>query len=210
MTVASVAYGVTPRIYFDETAVGAQNFDTLNVYKGVRALRRTTAEHQKYRPVIVAGGNVAKTEEKSTQPYVQLLHGCRMVPHDTSQSLRVIRDTFTDDGFEGRDCFDRTGLSPATVVDIDFDVDKVEIRTVATGGALTVDEKEQLDAIEIVTQAIASNQLSEERAKELMLNRNSTIENGKIVSYIAGGDVSVSVTYDPTTGLPTEEAIVEP
>ena len=44
----------------------------------------------------------------------------------------VLRDTFTDDGAAGVGCFDRSTV--AAEVDIDFAVDKVEVRTVNTSG----------------------------------------------------------------------------
>ena len=65
---------------------------------------------------------------------MQLLNGCRIVPFDTSHELKLIRETFTDDNFSGRDCFDRSSLSQTTAVDIDIDIKEVEIREINTGG----------------------------------------------------------------------------
>ena len=85
--------------------------------------------------MIVAGGNIEKISGYSyTASYVQLLYGCRIVPYNASHHLRVVRDTFTDDGFAGRDCFDRTSLSANVEVDIDVQVDAIEIREVIVGG----------------------------------------------------------------------------
>jgi hypothetical protein len=129
--IASVDYP-NKRIYLHADTVGI-DLDTLDVYKGVRALRVSNEDHRKFKPIIVAGGNIQKTDTAFTAPYIQLLYGCRIVPYDASQNLRVIRDTFTDDGYAGRDCFDRSGLS--NEVNIDFEVDKVEVREVLTGGS---------------------------------------------------------------------------
>lgn len=129
--VASVDYPAK-RIYLSVDTLDAV-LDTMDVYKEVRALRRLTDEHQKYRPIIVAGGNVEKiTGITFTQPYVQLLHGCRIVPFNAVHKIKVIRDTFTDDGLAGRDCFDRSSL--AVNVDVDVDVQAVEVRIVEAGG----------------------------------------------------------------------------
>lgn len=137
--VASVDY-VARRIYLDASTANS-NLDTLDVYREVRALRKTTEAHRKFKPIIVAGGNIPKIPGVSYTPaYTQLLYGCRIVPYSgSSHKLRLVRDTFTDDGFAGRDCFDRTSLT--VEVDIDVDIAEVEIRQVVVGGsALTLDD----------------------------------------------------------------------
>lgn len=131
--VSSVDYP-NKRIYLSALTADA-DLDTLAVYREVRALRQTTPAHQQFRPIITAGGNIPKITGVSYTPaYAQLLYGCRLVPFNGSHSLRLVRDTFTDDGFAGRDCFDRTLLSPMVEVNIDVDFPEVEIRTVATSG----------------------------------------------------------------------------
>jgi hypothetical protein len=123
------------RIYLSAATVGT-DIDTLDIYREVRELRRLTDLHQQYKPIIIAGGNVVKIPNVSSTPsYVQLLYGCRIVPYNTSHALKVIRDTFTDDGFAGRDCFDRTPLSPTVVVDIDVDFPEIENRFISGGGS---------------------------------------------------------------------------
>lgn len=142
--VASVNY-VTRRIYLSADSVGV-DLDTLDVYREVRALRRTTEAHRAYKPIIEAGGNIPKITGVSFTPaYARLLYGCRIIPYNASHAIRLVRDTFTDDGFAGRDCFDRTPLSPGVVVDIDVDIKEVEIRIVSTGGSsLTPTESAKL------------------------------------------------------------------
>lgn len=131
--VASVDYQ-NKRIYLSALTADA-DLDTLNVYREVRALRRVTDAHRKHRPIIEAGGNLEKIPGVSYTPaYVRLLYGCRIVPYNGSHAIRLVRDTFTDDGLSGRDCFDRTPLSAAVEVDIDVDFPEIEIRTVATSG----------------------------------------------------------------------------
>ena len=123
---------IAKRIYLSSETV-SRDLDTLDVYREVRALRRTNSDHRKFRRMIVAGGNISKTATTATEAYVQLLDGCRIVPFDTSHELKLIRETFTDDNFSGRDCFDRSSLSQTTAVDIDVDIKEVEIREVNTG-----------------------------------------------------------------------------
>ena len=55
--------------------------------------------------------------------------------YDVTHQLRLVRDTFTDDGLAGRDCFDRTPLSVSVEVDIDVDFPEIEIREVTTSGS---------------------------------------------------------------------------
>lgn len=131
--VSSVDYPAK-RIYLS-AATADTDLDTLDVYKEVRALRRTTDAHRKFKPIIEAGGNIEKITGVSRTPaYVRLLYGCRIVPFNGSHSLRLVRDTFTDDGYAGRDCFDRTPLSSSVEVNIDVDFPEIEIRMVATSG----------------------------------------------------------------------------
>lgn len=129
-TVDSVDY-VNKRIYLSYETVGVP-LDTMNVYRDVRALRVANESHRRFRPMIIAGGNIRKTETTFTLPFVQLLYGCRIVPYDFPHSLLVIRETFTDDGFVGVGCFNRTSVDAS--VDLDYQVAPVEVREVYTGG----------------------------------------------------------------------------
>lgn len=131
--VASIDYA--NRLIYLSAATMNVALDTMDVYKEVRALRRTAEGHRKFKPIIVAGGNIEKIAGQTYTPsYVQLLYGTRIIPYDTSHRITLVRDTFTDDGFAGRDCFDRAPLTAGVEVDIDVQVDKIEIVRVATGG----------------------------------------------------------------------------
>lgn len=139
--VASVDYPGR-RIYLSSETADT-DVDTLDVYREVRALRRTTDAHRGFPPMIEAGGNVEKIAGKTyTQPYVRLLRGCRIVPFNASHRITIVRDTFTDDGYAGADCFDRTPLASSVEVDIDFRVHEVETRiiTVNTGSGVTPED----------------------------------------------------------------------
>ena len=131
--VQSVNY-VTKRIYLSASSMNAE-IDTLDIYREVRSLRRTNEAHRNFLPMIIAGGNIEKIPDVSATPaYAQLLYGCRIVPYNSSHSLKLVRDTFTDDGFAGRDCFDRSSLSAGVVVDIDVDFPAIEIRKIVSSG----------------------------------------------------------------------------
>lgn len=135
MLVASVDYP-NKRIYLSVATINT-NLDTLDIYKEVRGLRLTNQAHRKFKPMIVAGGNLTKiTGVSATPAYVQLLYGCRIVPYNSVHKLKVIRDTFTDNGLAGRDCFDRTSLT--FQVDIDVDFPEIEVRVINSGGGSSI------------------------------------------------------------------------
>ena len=129
--VASVDYP-SKRIYLSASSINS-DLDTMEVYREVRAFRVSTAEHQKFKPIIEAGGNLEKLPGKYTPAYVILAPGCYIVPYDATQRLKVIRDTFATDGRAGRDCFDRDSIIHN--VDIDVDFPEIEIREVTVGGS---------------------------------------------------------------------------
>jgi hypothetical protein len=165
--VASVDYAAK-RIYLSSETVNA-NLDTLDVYREVRALRRTTEAHRRYKPMIEAGGNIVKITGVSRTPaYVRLLYGCRIVPFNTSHQIRLVRDTFTDNfggsALAGRDCFDRGPLSVSTEVDIDVDFPEIEIREVTTSGSTGP------TAIEIAAAVLAAAQVTPIHADMKRLN----------------------------------------
>lgn len=195
--VASVDY-VAKRIYLDASTVGA-TIDTLDVYKEVRALRRTTEAHRRFKPMIIAGGSIEKLPGISaTAPYVQLLYGCRIVPYNTSHSLKVIRDTFTDDGFAGRDCFDRAPLSPTVAVDIDIDFPEIELRYVSTGGVVAPTVEQIADAI--LLRNLASGSYGGRTVRDaLRAQRNKVEIVGTTVTIYAEDDVTVAWTATLTT-----------
>lgn len=167
--VASVDYAAK-RIYLAAQTVDA-DLDTMDVYREVRALRRTTEAHRRYKPMIEAGGNIVKITGVSRTPtYVRLLYGCRIVPFNVSHRIRLIRDTFTDNGLAGRDCFDRTPLSVSTDVDIDVDFPEIEIREVTTSGSTGP------TAIEIAAAVLAAAQVTPIHAD--MKRFNSVVMEG--------------------------------
>lgn len=136
--VSSVDYAAR-RIYLSAaTAVSGATLDTLDVYREVLALRKSTAAHRRYLPIISATGNAPKiTGLTYTAAAAKLLRGCRIVPYNGSHTLTLVRDTYTDDGFANADCFDLSPLSVGVEINIVVSFDKVEIREVATGAGPT-------------------------------------------------------------------------
>jgi hypothetical protein len=179
-TVASVDY-IAKRIYLSADTVGVP-LDTMDVYRDVRALRRLTEAHRKFKPMIVGGGNIQKTATSFTQPYVVLLYGCSLVPYNTAQSLVVIRDTFADDGRAGVACFDRSGVSAE--VDIDIQVAPVEVREVVTGGS----GGSSLTAAQVWNYILDNGQT----AAELMRLRASIDAGLTTVVDLGGGNATVT------------------
>lgn len=141
--VASVNYD-TKRIFLSADTVGT-SIDTMDVYKEVRALRVANEADRNYKPMIVAGGNEQKTATTFTPKFVKLLYGCRIVPFDTSHTLVLTRETFTDDNFAGIEVFDLSSLAPTTSVNILVNVPQVEIVVIETGiSGLNTEESDKL------------------------------------------------------------------
>ena len=145
--VASVDY-VARRIYLSAETVDVP-LDTLAVYKEVRARRVVNEADRRFRPLITAGGNEQKITGLTYTPvFVRLDSFVRIVPFNSAQRLRLVRDTFAGDGVAGRDCFDRSSLT--FPVDIDVDFPEIEVRVVNTSGAaggLTTGQAAQLAAL---------------------------------------------------------------
>lgn len=184
MPIVSLVDYVNKLIYLHQDTVGV-DLDTIDVYRDVREFRANDEQlpypHRSFSPMIVAGGNLQKTPTSKTAPYVQLLYGCRIVPYDADQLLKVIRDTFTDDGLEGRDCFDRTGLT--SKVDIDYTVDKVEVREVNTGGTNPISEQDKLDiADRILDENIADHLNSGSLGEKIYSQQNITTQDKKDIA----------------------------
>lgn len=205
--VASVDY-VEKKIYLHADTVGIE-LDTMDVYKEVRTLRRLDSQtpypHRSFKPIIIQGGNIQKTATTFTPKYVQLLYGCRIIPYDADQNLKVVRDTFTDDGKVGRDCFDRTGL--INNVDIDYVPPQVEIIEVSSGSGLSQEEHDKLLDLDTNNLDIAvSTRLAD---VDYIEPDNAVISANNIKLNDIGNDITnldddVSVVDSKVTGISTE------
>jgi hypothetical protein len=124
-------------IYLGADTVGA-SIHPIDIYKEVRTLRRVDESLRMYSPFLSARGNDPKGSGKSTERYVVLLSGTRIVPYNVSHTLTITGIIITDDGQEGIACFDRTPLSGTTRVDINYVPPQVEVITISTGAAATI------------------------------------------------------------------------
>lgn len=133
-------------IYLSVDTVGA-DVHPIDIYKEMRALRRTDESLRKYDVFMSAFGNVAKGGGKFTERYVRLNQGARIIPYDTSHELTITGTIITDDGQEGVACFDRTPLSPATEVDINYVPPQVEVIQVSSGSGLDAAQDAKLTEV---------------------------------------------------------------
>lgn len=134
----------TRRVYLSADTVGV-DFQPMNAYKEMRALRRTDEELRKAGLFMAGLGKEPKGGGKFTERFVKLLDGTRFVPYDVTQILNVIGTVITDDGQEGVACFDRNPLTVTTRVDINYIPPQVEVIEISTGSSgLTTEEHDKL------------------------------------------------------------------
>lgn len=221
--------GVSRRIYLhsDTVSAGLTSFESF--YREYRTLRETVPELQCFAPFLTAEGNLPKGGGKFTPRYIKLLHGCRIVPYNTTHTLLVTFEIITDDEKNGIECFDRLPLSLTSKVDIDYDYKGFEIVQVATGSAMTTEEHNKLMSIPAVTlradekealmrvdaavpgieaavEDLQSGKLTVDEFKQILLNRVNSVQNGRISSYTAGESTVVDVQYDEE-GIPVRETV---
>jgi len=138
--------GTTRRVYLHSDTMGA-DVHPIDIYKEMRTLRKNSESLRKYDLFMKADGNVTKTASTSTERFVTLLDGTRIIPYDSSHEITITGTIITDGGQSGIDCFDRSTLDPATVVDINYVPPQVEIITVAGGSGLDQEEHDELMGI---------------------------------------------------------------
>jgi hypothetical protein len=128
--------GSSRRVYLHADTIGT-TVHPIDIYKEMRVLRRTDETLRRYDLFMKASGNEPKGGGKFTERYVTLLLGTRIVPFDTSHELTINGTLITDDGQEGIAGFDRSTLSPTSIVDINYVPPQVEVIEVATGSLTT-------------------------------------------------------------------------
>lgn len=145
--------GLMRNIYLSVETVGV-DLDMAQVYRDYRTMRRTVAELRKYRPMMVALGHEftglnSEGNPEYTQEIIKMLEGADIIPYNTSQDLHVVTKLISDDGREGRACFDRSLLSPTVVCNIDYDPPPLKVVTVlvSTGSGLSAEEHDKLMAV---------------------------------------------------------------
>lgn len=140
-------------IYLHLDSVGV-DIHPMDIYKEMRTLRATDESLRKYDVFLSAFGNVDKGGGTATERYVVENLGTRIIPYDQSQKLTIIGTIITDDGQQGRDCFDRSPLTPGVEVDIDYQPPQVEIITVSTGSGLSPEQEEKLSTIDALVEEL--------------------------------------------------------
>lgn len=143
--------GPNRNIYLHLDTVGV-DLVPMDIYKEMRVLRESDENLRKFNLFISGHGREEKGAGKYTERYIKMIEGTRIVPYDTTHELTVIGTMITDDGQEGIACFDRTPLSPSTIVDINYIPPQVEIIEIEVGSsALTPEENEWLSDIRKAT-----------------------------------------------------------
>jgi hypothetical protein len=134
--------------------------------------------------MILGGGNIQKTATTFTPKFVQLLFGCRIVPFDTSHTITLVRETFTDDNLSAEQVFDLSPLSPTTSVNILVNVPQVEV-IAGNGGDGGATEEEIADAV----------------WDEAYADHTTAGTFGKLMDIIRKSNLSIdgAVTANPTT-----------
>jgi hypothetical protein len=186
------------RIVLDPSTMDT-DIDLLDVYREERTARKTTEAHRKFPMMTEALGGFDKIPGVSRFPSaVRMRLGARLVPHNASHSLRVIRDVFSDDGLAGRDCFDRTTLSVGAAVDIDMDFPEVEIRLVSTSGGSGSTPAQVADAL--LQRSLAGGADGGRTVRDaLRASRNRVVISGSTLTVYAEDDTTVAWTATITT-----------
>ena len=119
--------------------------NVIDIYTEVRARRRTNTADRRFLPIISAQGNEPTGPSSATPRRVVLEAGVRIVPFDTAQILLVTPVPIVNiaEGLAGTVLFDRTGL--ASIVDVDYEPQQVEIQTIATGSGVTQQDKDDIE-----------------------------------------------------------------
>ena len=113
-------------IYLHSDTVGV-DVHPMDIYREMRALRRTDETLRQFDVFLTAQGNLPKGGGKFTERYVICMGGTRIIPFDISHEITVIGVIITDDGQEGIACFDRSSLTATTIVDINYVPPQVEV-----------------------------------------------------------------------------------
>jgi hypothetical protein len=150
--------GPNRRIYLHADTVNA-DVHPIDIYKEMRTFRRVDEDLRKYDVFLQAFGNIPKGNNKFTERYVACLLGTRIVPFDVDQELTITGVFITDDEQEGIACFDRTLLSAATCVDINYVPPQVEVIIVTTGSGVLPSDVDDI-ATEVHARGMLSRRLN--------------------------------------------------
>lgn len=180
------------RIYLSADTLGL-SVQPVDVYKEVRELRQTTADHRKFLPLISARGN-EQAGPTNTPVLTILANGARIVPFDVTHTL-TIGGTIVSiaENLAGPDLFDRAPLSPATQVDVSYQPPQVEVIEVEAPTAAT-------DIADAVWQRVIEDTLTGENIMRLLLAATTGAggPNGSRFEYSSADGTKVRVGADVT------------
>jgi len=170
----------------------------IDIYKEMRALRRTNESLRNFDVFLVAKGKDFKGQnaegnDEFTERYVICTVGTRIIPYDVSHTLTITGTIITDDGQSGVNCFDRSPLNPATLVDINYVPKQVEVIEVATGSGLTTEEHDKLLGLpqaDVIAMEVLNNTLI---GAGITLSEANEIILATLVGKISGANTT-SVT----------------
>lgn len=127
------------RIYL---GTGVRSYHPVDdLYKELRALRRTDETLRPYDMPLIASGNVAKGGGKFTPRLVTFRDGWKVVPEDVSHTLNVTGEQITDDGQAGPAALDFTPLAATSKIVVQYEPPAAEIIEREIGSGVTAQDK---------------------------------------------------------------------
>lgn len=130
------------RIYL---GVGVRAYHPVDdLYRELRALRRTDETLRPYDVPLVASGNVAKGGGKFTPRLVTFRNGWKVVPEDVSHTLNVTGEQITDEGESGPAAIDFAPLSASSKVVVNYEPPAAEIIEREVGSGVTEQDKDDI------------------------------------------------------------------
>jgi hypothetical protein len=156
-----------------------------DIYKEVRALRRTDETLRVMDVPVTAAGFVDKGGGKYTPRYAIFNNGWRVVPFDESQVLNITGEQITDDGQSGAACLDLSELSAASKVLINYTPSEAEVIVITTGSGVT--EQDKTDIIS----GVWANLIDTLTAEELLTVLLSVASGKTTITDLGGGNATV-------------------
>ena len=127
------------RIYL---ATGVRSYHPVDdLYRELRALRRTDEALRPFDMPLIASGNVPKGGGKFTPRLVTFRDGWKVVPEDVSHTLNVTGEQITDDGQSGPAALDFAPLAATSKVVVQYEPPAAEIIEREIGSGVTNQDK---------------------------------------------------------------------
>lgn len=163
-------------------AAGVREYHPVDdLYRELRALRRTDESLRPFEMPLVASGNVAKGGGKSTPRLVTFRNGWKVVPEDVSHTLSVTGEQITDDGQSGPAAIDFAPLAATSKVVVQYEPPAAEIIEVETGSGVTPQDKADIARLmwdELVEDHVGAGSLGKAIADIKSKTRAATVVRG--------------------------------